>query len=179
MYKKITLITGNKHKVDEFERLLGIELYHQKLDLPEFQATDVKEVAEKKAIKAYELLGKACLVDDTGLTIHAWGELPGALIRWFLDNVGNEGIIKMLGANTPRAATVTTALGYCDENGARVFVGEVSGVIADYPRGDNGFGYDAIFEPEGQSKTFAEMNDSEKDTYSMRARAVEVMKANL
>lgn len=175
MNKNITLITGNENKVREFERLLGIKLDHQKIDLPELQDTNVAEVAKVKAKKAYELLGKACLVDDTGLTIHAWGELPGALIRWFLDNVGNEGIIKMLGADTSRDATVTTALGYCDEDGSRVFTGRIKGLIADNPLGDNGFGYDAIFIPEGQSQTFAEMNDSKKDTYSMRAHAVQAM----
>ena len=179
MTKEITLITGNENKVKEFERLLGFKLSHQKIDLPEPQTTDVKRVAREKATKAYGLLGKACLVDDTGLTIHAWGELPGALIRWFLDNVGSEGIVKMLGEDTSRVATVTTGLGYCDENGPRVFVGKVHGEIAQSPRGDNGFGYDPIFIPDGMSKTFAEMSDTEKDTCSMRKRAVEIMKESL
>lgn len=179
MNKEIILITGNENKVKEFERLLGFKLSHQKIDLPEPQTTDVRKVAEEKATKAYELLGRACLVDDTGLTIRAWGELPGALIRWFLDNVGSSGIIKMLGEETPRNATVTTALGYCDEHGPHVFVGEVHGEIVQNPRGDNGFGYDSIFIPDGQSKTFAEMDDTEKDKHSMRQRAVQNMKDNL
>lgn len=179
MIKEITLITSNENKVQEFERLLGFKIKHQKIDLPEPQATDVRKVAEEKATKAYELLGRACLVDDTGLTIHAWGELPGALIRWFLDNVGSQGIIKMLGEDAPRDATVTTALGYCDENGSRVFTGEVHGKIAQFPIGDNGFGYDPIFIPDGQSKTFAQLSDIEKDNCSMRQLAVRSMKENL
>lgn len=179
MDKSITLITGNEGKVREFERLLGIDLHHQKLDLPELQTTDVKIVAQQKAEAAFALLGTACLVDDTGLTINAWGELPGALIRWFLDNVGNEGILKMLSADTPRTATVTTALGYCDENGSRVFTGEVHGTVASEPRGDNGFGYDAIFVPDGQQKTFAEMTSHEKDMHSMRALAAHSMISQL
>lgn len=179
MTKEITLITGNENKVKEFERLLGIKLSHQKIDLPEHQTTDVKQVAKEKATKAYEILGRACLVDDTGFTIQAWGELPGALIRWFLDNVGNEGIVKMLGEDTHRSASVTTALGYCDEFGPRVFIGEVHGEIAQSPRGDNGFGYDSIFMPDGTSKTFAEMSDVEKDAYSMRKLAVDKIKEYL
>ena len=175
MHTNITLITSNKNKVLEYERLLGIKLNYRKIDLPEPQTTDVSDVAKIKAIRAYELIGQACLVDDTGLTIHAWGELPGALIRWFEDNVGNEGILKMLGTNTLRNATVATALGYCDENGVKVFVGKVEGLIADLPRGSNGFGYDSIFIPDGQSKTFAEMTDAEKDIFSMRARATQAM----
>jgi XTP/dITP diphosphohydrolase len=179
MTKEITLITSNENKVNEFERLMGFRLRHQKIDLPEPQATDVKIVAKEKATKAYELLGKACLVDDTGLTIHAWGELPGALIRSFLDNVGVEGIIKMLSQDISRIATVTTALGYCDEFGARVFIGKIDGKISKSPRGNNGFGYDPIFIPDGQSKTFAEMSDVEKDIYSMRKKAIEIMKETL
>ena len=58
-------------------------------------------------------------------------------------------------------------------------MGEVHGEIAQSPRGDNGFGYDPIFIPDGTSKTFAEMSDAEKDTCSMRRRAVEIMKENL
>ena len=81
----------------------------------------------------------------------------------------------MLGANTLRNATVTTALGYCDENGVKIFVGKVEGIIADLPRGSNGFGYDSIFIPDGQTKTFAEMTDTEKDIFSMRARATQAM----
>ena len=85
----------------------------------------------------------------------------------------------MLGEETPRNATVTTALGYCDKRGPRVFTGEVHGEISQTPRGDNGFGYDDIFIPDGQSKTFAEMDDTEKDKHSMRQRAVQNMKDNL
>lgn len=179
MDKDITLITGNESKVREFERLLGVGLSYRKLDLPELQATDVRQVARLKAEEAYKQLGTACLVDDTGLTIHAWGELPGALIRWFLDNVGNEGILKMLAADAPRSATVVTALGYCDGNGSQVFTGEVRGTIASQPRGDNGFGYDAIFIPNGQEKTFAEMTHQEKDTHSMRALAAKDMAGHI
>lgn len=176
---EITLITGNEDKVREFERLLGIRLNHQKLDLPEIQATDVREVARAKAEKAYELLGRPCLVDDTGLTISAWGQLPGALIHWFLDNVGNEGILKMLAPDKPRAAHVTTALGYCDEYGSKIFEGELKGEIAPEPRGKNGFGYDSIFMPEGRGKTFAEMTNKQKDAISMRAMAAAAMKADM
>lgn len=179
MNKEITLITGNENKVKEFERLLGFKLAHHKIDLPEPQTTDVKRVAEEKATKAYELLRKACLVDDTGLIVHSWGELPGALIRWFLDNVGSQGIVKMLGEYTSREATVTTALGYCDEHGPRVFTGEVHGEISLSPRGNNGFGYDDIFIPNGQSKTFAEMSNTEKDNHSMRQLAIKKMKEYL
>jgi XTP/dITP diphosphohydrolase len=128
-------------------------------------------VAEAKAKAAYQALSKPVFVDDTGLYIDAWGELPGALIAWFLDNVGNEGILKMLDGWSSRSARVVTALGYCDERGVQVFVGEVSGTIAEELRGEYGFGYDPIFIPGGHNKTFAELTGEEKDAVSMRAIA--------
>lgn len=174
--KEINLITGSPGKAKEFERLLGIEVHNQKVELPEIQATDVAKVAKFKAEAAYKALQKPVLVDDTGLYIDAWGDLPGALIAWFLENVGNDGILKMLEGWDNRAAKVVTALGYCDENGSQVFVGELNGSIAEMSKGENGFGYDPIFIPENQSKTFAEMTAEEKDTISMRARAAHLLR---
>jgi XTP/dITP diphosphohydrolase len=176
--KNFTLITGNLGKVAEFERLLGFKFNHEKVDLPEIQTTDVREVVRYKAQLAYEKLGSPVLVDDAGLVVKAWGELPGALIKWFIDNVGNDGIIKMLG-DSPRAAYVIVALGYCDQNGVKIFTGLTEGEVAKTPRGENGFGYDAIFVPSGQTKTFAEMTSAEKDAVSMRAKAVERLKLAL
>jgi len=78
-----------------------------------------------------------------------------------------------------RSAKVVTALEFCDENGSQVFVDKFSGAIAATPIGDNGFGYDPIFIPIGQNKTFTEMNDTEKDANSMRALATKAMKDQL
>ncbi len=176
---EIVLITGNVNKVREYERLLGVQLDYQNLDLPEIQATDVRQVARNKAENAYGIVGRPCFVDDTGLTIEAWGQLPGALIRWFLDNVGNEGLLKMLDSNQSRSAYVTTAIGYCDKNGFKLCEGRINGIIANEPKGDNGVGYDTIFIPENQTKTFAEMTNEEKDSRSMRALAAAAMKTDL
>ncbi|HKX24112.1 MAG TPA: RdgB/HAM1 family non-canonical purine NTP pyrophosphatase [Candidatus Saccharimonadales bacterium] len=172
----ITLITGNAGKIAEISRLLGIEVHGQKVSLPELQATDVREVARAKAQAAYDQLQRPVLVDDTGLYINAWGELPGALIAWFLDNVGCDGVLKMLEGWDDRSARVVTALGYCDENGVQIFDGELTGSIATELRGENGFGYDPIFVPEGSSKTFAEHTSEQKDAISMRALAAAKLK---
>lgn len=175
MKQKITLLTGNSHKVKELSRLLGVELNHQKIDLPEIQSTSVAEVAKVKAEEAFQIVKKPVLVDDTGLAIRAWNNLPGALIKWFIDNVDCAGIIEMLGEKN-RSAFASTALGFCDKNGSRVFVGEVSGKISDIPRGENGFGFDPIFIPDNASKTLAEMTGEEKDWFSSRAMAAAKMR---
>lgn len=175
----LSIVSGNQGKITEFTRLLGRNIEGKTLELPEIQSTDVREVAQAKAEAAYAQLGTPVFVDDTGLYINAWNQLPGALIAWFLDNVGNEGIIKMLEGWADRSARVVTALGYCDENGSRVFVGELAGSIAEAPKGENGFGYDPIFIPQNTTKTFAEMTDTEKDAISMRAQAAAAMHKGL
>ncbi|ALG12259.1 hypothetical protein AOZ06_40195 [Kibdelosporangium phytohabitans] len=148
-----------------------------KLNLPETQEVDVVAVAKAKAEAAYAQLREPVLVDDTGLTVHEWGKLPGAFIAWFLDNVGNEGIIKMLSGWDGRDASVTTAIGFCDGTTTKVFEGTVKGTISEAVRGGNGFGYDPIFIPIGSNKTFAEMTDDEKDKVSMRRLALEQVKS--
>ncbi len=175
----ITLITGNAGKAREFEDLLGFSISHEKVPLTEIQAVDVGEVARMKALEAFSIVNKPVLVDDTGLALEAWNGMPGALIAWFLDCVGNEGILKMAASFPDRKATVTTALGYADENGAQVFIGKLHGELAFEERGENGFGYDPIFIPEDSQLTFAEMTSEAKNAISMRRRAVDELKTGL
>lgn len=173
----LTLITGNQGKVAEFQALMGVELQSQKLSLTEIQSLDVTEVARHKAAEAYTAIGSPVLIDDTGFAIGAWNGLPGALITWFLQTVGNQGILRMAADLTDRSVAVTTALGYADEHGVQVFTGTLHGTLAHEERGDNGFGYDTIFIPDGHDRTFAEMTDKEKNGISMRRLAIEDFKS--
>jgi len=71
-----------------------------------------------------------------------------------------------------RGACFRTGLAYADGSGVRTFVGEACGTIAEAPRGFNGFGYDPVFMPDGETRTFAEMSVEEKDRVSHRGRAL-------
>ena len=93
MLDRIALITGNAGKAAEYAAMLGIEVTPAKAELTEVQSLDVADVAARKAADAYAQLGEPVLVDDTGLTIHAWNGLPGALVAWFIDTVGPQGIL--------------------------------------------------------------------------------------
>ena len=117
----------------------------------------------------------------TGLAVHAWNGRPGALVAWFLDTVGLQGILDMAAGITDRRATATAALGYADATGVRVFQGTVEGTLATEPRGTSGFGYDPVFIPDGDSghRTWAEMTSEEKNKVSHRRRAVEAMRNDL
>ena len=169
----LTLVTSSADKLAEVERLLGRRLAQASLPLEEIQAIDVEAVVRHKAHQAYARLGRPVLVEDTGLTFAAWNGLPGALIKWFLAALGPQGICKLLRDETNRAATATTVFGYDDGGECRVFAGTVPGVIPEAPRGANGFGWDAIFQPLGSDRTFAEMTPGEKDHFSMRRLALQ------
>jgi non-canonical purine NTP pyrophosphatase (RdgB/HAM1 family) len=176
---RISLITGNEGKAREYATLLGIEVSAVKEDLIEIQSLDVVDVVTRKVQDAYSKVHSPVLVDDTGLTLNAWNGLPGALVAWFLNSVGPQGILDMAAGMTDRAATVTTALGYADVNGARVFTGTLQGHLTTERRGDGGFGYDSIFVPAGSDLTFAEMSSEEKNQISHRRLAVEELRVGL
>jgi XTP/dITP diphosphohydrolase len=181
MLDRITLITGNAGKAAEYAAMLGIEVTPAKAELTEVQALDVAHVAARKAADAYAQLREPVLVDDTGLSIHGLNGLPGALVAWFLDTVGPQGILNMAAGLTDRRATVTTALGYADAAGVQVFTGTVNGSLATEPRGTSGFGYDPIFIPDTDisHRTYAQMTSEEKNKISHRRHAVEAMRNGL
>ncbi len=158
---EILLATSNLHKAKTIQDLLDRPVQHLDLDLPEIQAIDVTEVIEQKARTAYHEIGQPVLVEDTSLSVTAWNGLPGALVRWFLETVGNEGICRMLADFEQLEATAETCLGFFDGREFISFSGLVKGSISRTPRGEGGFGWDPIFVPEGESRTFAEMTTAE------------------
>lgn len=175
-------MTGNHNKAREAAEILGIELRSIALDLPELQDLDVAQVAAVKAAAAREALDdpdSPILVEDSGLAVEAWNGLPGALTKWFLASVGNEGILRMLSDEENRSARAVcaVAIAFADagvlasRQGVRVFLGEVGGSIAPEPRGLGGFGWDPIFVPEGYSETYAELGPRKHED-SHRARAL-------
>ena len=166
-------VTSSRDKFFEAERILGGRLTQKSIDLPEIQSIELERVISRKAQLAWETLGRVpVMVEDTGLFIESWKGLPGALIRWFEDTVGASGICRMLEGYSDRTARAQTMIATYDGS-LETFVGEIRGRIAETPRGSNGFGWDRIFIPEGETRTFAEMTSAEKDRISMRRLAFE------
>lgn len=172
MPKKILFITRNKNKIAEARAITGLDISAQDLEIPEIQSLSVEEVAKAKALAAFQITQKPVIVDDTGLTIKAWNGLPGALIVWFLEAVGTEGLLKLLTQEKNRRASVATCIAYADKTGVFSFSGKVSGTIAKKSKGVCGFGYDPIFIPQGQTQTYAQMTAEEKNGISMRQIAL-------
>ncbi len=176
---EIFFATGNVHKVAKIAAVLEYPVVQIDIDLPELQAVDAREVIEAKAKAAYDYLNKPVLVEDTSLAFLAWNGLPGALIKHFLHTVDNAGICKMLASFEDKRAIAETHLGYFDRRGIHIFSGQVPGKIVDVPRGKNGFGWDPIFQPDGHSKTFAEMSLQELDQIDLRKEATLQLKQYL
>jgi XTP/dITP diphosphohydrolase len=167
-------VTTNEHKRREVQEILGVELWSADLDLPEIQAIDPAEVAAEKASAARKALGDPdlpVLVEDSGLMVDAWGGFPGALTKWVMKSIGNEGLLRMFAPDEDRSARAVCVVALAEADGkVRTFRGEVRGMVAESPRGEGGFGYDPVFVPHWSSMTYAEMGEG-KNADSHRARA--------
>ncbi len=166
--KELTFITSHAKKAEELSRYLNHSATHHKLDLPEIQSLDPHEVVRVKAKEAYRQLKRPVLVEDFSLRFEALGHLPGPLIKWFLLELQPSGLCEMLDGYASRKAIAQTSFALCDETGVHVFDGVIEGTIATEVRGDNGYGTDNIFIPDGQHKTWGEMNEDEQVKYSLR-----------
>lgn len=180
----LTFVTSNAGKAREAEGFLGRSVVARALDLPEIQSLDFAEVARAKALVAVRALRVPVLVEDSGLVVSGWGGFPGPMTKWITMGVlGQEGFAKMVDGFSDRGAEAVSALAVAwpdaGEGVIAVAIGRVSGSIALHPRGENGFGWDVLFIPEGATRTWAEMSADEKSRDSHRARAFREMKNRL
>ena len=172
------LITGNQGKADQLALWLGQPVEHRKFDLDEIQSTDLRSIVNHKVRQAYALAQQPVLVEDVALTFTAMGALPGTFIKWFLQELGNEEVCKLANTLEHQKAIASICYGYYDGQNVQFFENSVHGTVPRAPRGE-GFGWNPIFIPEGSSKTYAEMTSEEVRPYSMRARAIEKLRAFL
>lgn len=172
-------ITGNAGKAKYLSDYFHIPVEHKKLDLVEIQSLNLKEIVEDKAKRAYEMVKSPVIVEDVSLTFKGLKKLPGPLIKWFLETLGNDGLISLVDSLNTREAVAEVEFALCDEEGVHTFGGSIEGSISETPRGEMGFGWDPIFIPNGYSETWAEMDDNEKHATSMRKIALEKLKGYL
>ena len=189
--KSWVLASHNAGKIKELESILaphGIGLKGAAelgLDEPDETELTFEGNAALKARAAWTATGLTCLSDDSGLAVDALGGDPGVLsARWAGPerdfNAAMRRVHDALEArgSTDRAARFVCVVALCREDGtASHYRGEVAGEIVWPPRGDAGFGYDAIFQPDGADRTFAEMTAAEKRAMSHRGRALAALVA--
>ena len=175
---KLVFITGNKGKFDEASKIIN-DLEQKDIDLAEIQSLDPKVITQAKLEEAKKNIQGNIVVEDGGLYIESLNGLPGPLIKWFMKALDNEGLYKITESYENKKAEAKVIIGVSFENETvEFFEGSISGTIVS-PRGDNGFGWDKIFLPDGFEKTFAEMTLEEKNEISMRKVAFQKLKEYL
>lgn len=165
------LVSGNRGKIAEARRAVGEGLEAVEVDLPEIQSLSFLEVVEEKAAEAWRRLGRPLVVEEAGLELSAMNGFPGPLVKWMLEAVGAEGIARNAVALGDTGATARCLLLYRDAHRTVIGEGSTAGILVLPPRGDGGFGWDPVFLPEGETRTFAELAGPEKDAVSHRGRA--------
>lgn len=171
-------ITGSKNKVAEIKHYIP-DIEQLYIELPEIQGLDSHQVLTAKLLEARKHHGNAYIVEDTSLYFDGMNGLPGPLIKWFLEALDVEGLAS-LAEKYGGAAVAKTLIGYSDEKGnVEFFEGELRGTIVTPREGGISFGWNNIFVPEGESRTFSEMSVEEKNAISMRGRAAQKLKLYL
>ena len=176
--KDIVFITGNQHKVAYLQKWLSVPITHQSVDLEELQSLDLLEVVEHKAKSAYAIVQKPVLVEDISLQFHALGRLPGTFIKWFLQELGTDGLCDLVRGYDNKDATARIMYGLYDGETFLTFDGETTGKITDAPSDtrandwNTALTWNSLFMPDGSDKVFSEMTDEELKPFSHRARAI-------
>lgn len=194
---ELVFATNNKHKLEEVREILGTSFSILSLndincheDIPE-TADTLEGNALQKAQYIKEHYGYDCFADDTGLEVEALGGAPGiysaryaalntegdaeshdseANMRCLLTNLDKASAAA--GCEVSRKAQFRTAIALILNGETHLFEGIVKGEIMREKHGADGFGYDPVFQPEGETRTFAEMSSEEKNAISHRGRAV-------
>jgi XTP/dITP diphosphohydrolase len=192
MIEEVLFFSNNKKKIIEISSLFSNESIKvlnlnnfNKIKSPEEVGKTFEENAKIKALHGFDTFKKKCFADDSGICIQAMGGDPGVLSKKFLEKEG--GIKKNLeeilliskNKNDFNAFFQTSICLVLDKYNHVFFKGKIKGKVSQKIRGFNGFGYDPIFIPERENKTFAEMSLKEKNTISHRYIAIEKLKSYL
>jgi len=190
MTQQLVFVTNNKHKVQEVADKIGNEIKLLTLndigclaDIEEI-GTTFKENASIKSRYVFEHYHMDCFGDDSGLEIDALNGEPGVYSARYSGQHGDHAaniakVLAKMEGQTNRKARFKTVISLIWQGREYFFEGVVDGTITDKAVGNEGFGYDPVFQPEGYDITFAQMTMQEKNKISHRARAVEKLVAFL
>jgi XTP/dITP diphosphohydrolase len=186
----IIFATNNAHKIEEIQAAIGRTLKVITLreagidiDIPEPHDTLEANALEKSTV-IHKITGKNCFSEDTGLEVPSLGGEPGVLSARFAgaqrsdkDNIAL--LLLRLGNNPDRRARFRTVISLIWNDRQELFEGVCQGHILKTPVGQNGFGYDPVFVPDGETRSFAQLTMEEKNRYSHRRKAADKLVAFL
>lgn len=174
----IYFITGNEKKFNEMKAIMP-ELERLDIDLPEIQEMDPHVIIRAKLEEALRHHDGEFIVEDTSVSLECLNGLPGPFIKWFSIALGIEGLATIAKKLENDRASTTVVIGYAkDADHVQFFEGVVHGRIVP-PRGERGFAWDPIFQPDGYDQTYAEMGPEEKNKISARRLALDKLKEYL
>ena len=187
--KRIIAASSNAHKIKEIQAIMGkfgMEVVSRKdAGVPEFEIVEdgetFEENSKKKAVEIMKVSGEITVADDSGLMVDYLGGAPGVYSARFAgeecdDEKNNLKLMKLLEGlpQEEKKAQFVSVITLAYPNGeVLVARGECPGRIIEVPTGENGFGYDPLFVPDGFDKTFAQLTEDEKNKISHRAKALE------
>ena len=183
MTNRIVFATNNAHKLGELRQIAGDRYEILSLadigchdDIPE-DAPTLEGNALQKAKWVKERYGYDCFADDTGLEVEALGGAPGVHSARYAPGEGHDSqanmalLLRNMEGKTNRKARFRTVIAFAHGDEVDYFDGIVEGSILEAPRGEGGFGYDPVFQPDGWDMTFAEASAEAKNAISHRGRA--------
>ena len=175
--KKIYFVTSNKGKQAEAEEKLsavGFDVIQHNIGYPEIQADTLEEVAGFGVEYIQKRFDKPFFLEDAGLFVDCLKGFPGVYSSYVFRTIGCRGILKLMDGEKNRKATFRSVIAYKEPGKKPVFfVGECHGDIATEELGSHGFGFDPIFIPSGENRTFAQMEIKEKNLLSHRGRSLD------
>ncbi|MCA9369860.1 MAG: RdgB/HAM1 family non-canonical purine NTP pyrophosphatase [Pseudomonadales bacterium] len=187
--------TNNHHKLEEARSILAavgvdvlslsdLEETKHISDIPETGSTFEGNAQQKLDFVWQQYAKLPVMADDSGLEVTALDNQPGVRSKRWVAGSDNDRVaylLQKIEGNSDRTAQFVTSLCYreSEEQSVLFFTGVVKGIIAEKPRGKNGFGYDPVFIPHGYNNTFAELSQSSKNTLSHRALAFHALVKHL
>lgn len=170
----IRFVTSNKGKFREAERILagvGRDVEMLSIEYPEIQGESLKEVVLFGLNWLCQKTEGDILIEDSGLFVESLGGFPGVFSSYVYKTLGLDGVLRVMKSQGSRNAHFESCVGFLSEGETRTFSGQCEGAISKQERGKKGFGYDPIFIPKGESRTFGEMDTDEKNRISHRGKA--------
>lgn len=177
--KTIYFVTSNNGKLKETKTRLsevGVNVVQKNLGYPEIQADTLQDVASFGVKHIQKRIDSPFILEDAGLFIDHLNGFPGVYSAYVFYSIGCSGILKLLdGVDTDnRKACFRSVFAYGEPNKKpRFFVGECHGRISTQELGNQGFGYDPVFIPDGDARAFAQMDTKEKNSFSHRGKSLE------
>lgn len=152
---EIYFLSSNKYKIKEVSDILGstniqIKSFNKKIN--EIQSDNMVEIVTDKVIKGFKEIGRPIIVEQTGLLIKNFGDLPGGLTQVFWDSLEADNFSKFFSKKGTASATAKTIVAFCDGKKITTFEGIIQGTIVSPPRGNRDFQWDCVFNRRGMMK---------------------------